>query len=61
MDAIRLRTIEEVADTLRVSATTVYQLAQQGKLRGNRVGRQWRFTDEQIREYLESTRETANA
>lgn len=38
-----LLTAAEVADRLRLPLSTVYYLAKEGKLRGFRVGRSWRF------------------
>jgi excisionase family DNA binding protein len=55
MEKITVRTIGEVAEILKVGETVVYGLAQSGKLQGSKVGRQWRFTDEQIRAYLKNT------
>ncbi len=36
-------TPKEIADLLKVSETTVYNLARAGKLGGFRVGSSWRF------------------
>jgi excisionase family DNA binding protein len=40
--------LQEVADYLKVSVTTVYRMAQQGRIPGIKVGRQWRFRQEDI-------------
>ena len=45
-------TIEEVSEYLRVPRSTVYRLAKNGKLGGVKVGRHWRFLEEQILNYL---------
>jgi len=47
-----LMTLEEVADYLRVTKTTVYRLLRQGKIPANKVGRQWRFDKTLIDEWL---------
>ncbi|NLJ61599.1 MAG: helix-turn-helix domain-containing protein [Firmicutes bacterium] len=39
---------EEVADLLRVSNQTVYNLARSGKLPAAKVGREWRFRRDEI-------------
>jgi excisionase family DNA binding protein len=36
-------TIEETAEYLKIPVSTVYRLAQQGRIPANKVGRQWRF------------------
>lgn len=36
-------TIEELAEYLKISKSTLYKLAQDGKLPGQKVGRHWRF------------------
>ncbi len=40
--------IEKVAKRLSVNPTTVYRLAQKGRLPGFKVGSQWRFSLEQL-------------
>lgn len=45
--------IEEVADLLRVSNQTVYNLVKSGKLPATKVGREWRFSRTKILELLE--------
>jgi len=47
-----LMTLEEVADYLRVTKTTVYRLLRQGKIPANKVGRQWRFDKTSIDKWL---------
>lgn len=36
-------TIEELAAYLKLSKSTLYKLAQEGKVPGQKVGRHWRF------------------
>ncbi len=38
-----IMTIEEVAEYLRVPVSSLYKLAQQGKIPASKVGRHWRF------------------
>ena len=42
-------TLVETASMLRVSENTIYRMARRGDLEGTKVGRQWRFTDDSIR------------
>lgn len=42
-------TLVETATMLRVSENTIYRMARRGDLEGTKVGRQWRFTDDSIK------------
>lgn len=46
-------TIDELADYLRIPKSTLYKLAQEGKVPGQKVGRHWRFRKEAIDRWLE--------
>jgi len=46
-----LMTARDVASHLRMHVITVYRLAQQGKIPGFKVGRQWRFQRDVIDEW----------
>ena len=48
----RVMTIGEVSEYLRIPISTVYSLAQKGKLKGVKAGRHWRFLEEEIVNYL---------
>jgi len=61
MDRISVHKVEDVARILQISKTSVYQLAQSGALKGKKTPGGWRFTDNNIREYLESEKEVAAA
>ena len=45
-------TVEEVAERFGVNITTVYRLAQQGRLPGFKVGNQWRFSEARLEEWV---------
>ena len=45
-------TVEEVADRFGVNPTTVYRLAQQGKLPSFKIGGQWRFSQEALEKWV---------
>ena len=47
-----IMTIEEVADYLRVPVSSLYKLAQQGKIPASKVGRHWRFRREFIDRWI---------
>jgi len=48
-------TIEELASYLKVSKSTLYKLAQEGKVPSQKVGRHWRFRKETIDRWLDET------
>ena len=48
----RLLTATEVADLMRVSRMTVYRLIKTGEMPSLRVGRGYRFREEDVQEYL---------
>jgi len=45
-------TVEEVADYLRIPQSSVYRLAQKGKIPCQKVGRRWRFLHQAIDDWL---------
>ena len=47
-----IMTVEEVAAYLRISAPTVYRLAQEHKIPGAKIGGQWRFRKEDVYNFL---------
>jgi len=42
-DSSDIMTIEDVADFLRIPVSSVYKLAQSGKIPVTKIGRHWRF------------------
>jgi excisionase family DNA binding protein len=50
-----LKSPDEVAAYLAVSVLRVYRLLREGRLRGHKVGGQWRIPDDAVREYLEES------
>jgi len=48
--ANEIMTVEQLAKYLNVVVTTIYKLANDGKIPGTKVGNQWRFRKEKIDE-----------
>ena len=46
-------TIDDLAKYLQVSKSSLYKLAQEGKVPGQKVGRHWRFRKEAIDRWLD--------
>lgn len=51
-DSDSVMTIEDLALYLKLSKSTLYKLAVQGKLPGQKVGRHWRFHRDSIDAWL---------
>lgn len=49
-------TINELSKYLKISRSTLYKLAQEGKLPAQKVGRHWRFHREAVDEWLGKSR-----
>lgn len=45
-------TIDDLSSYLKVSKSTLYRLAQRGKVPGQKVGRHWRFHKEAVDRWL---------
>ena len=45
-------TVQEAADLLRIPRSTVYKLAQVGKIPAQKVGRHWRFHRTTIEKWI---------
>lgn len=52
-------TIDELAVYLKIAKSTLYKLAQEGKLPGQKVGRHWRFRKETIDRWLDEQQQGA--
>lgn len=49
-----IMTVKEVSEYLRLAESTVYKLAQEGKLPGRKIGGAWRFSREGIDQWFSS-------
>jgi excisionase family DNA binding protein len=47
-----LLTVDEVAELLRTSRATVYNLARQGRIPGAQIGKSWRFNRKAIEKWM---------
>lgn len=45
-------TLEELANYLKISKSTVYKLTQEGRIPGQKLGKQWRFGKQAIDDWL---------
>lgn len=49
-----LLNVEDVADQLKVSKQTVYNMLKDGRLQATKVGREWRFLDSDIKRLIQA-------
>ena len=52
MEELRIYTVKEVADLLKVSKMTISRYIQTGKLKSSKLGRMYRITDDDLRKFL---------
>jgi len=48
----KVMTVQEVSAYLKIPVSTLYELTRKGKLKGVKVGRQWRYLEADIRAFL---------
>jgi len=48
----KLLTVDELSAYLKIPKPTVYYLAQTGRIPASKVGRHWRFDEEEIKKWL---------
>lgn len=53
----KLLTLKEVQEILQLSQRTVFRLIDQEKLKGFKVGREWRFEESDIDDFIQRQRE----
>ncbi len=51
--------MEEVAELLRVSNQTIYNMIKDGRLNASKIGREWRFPKSQIMGVMEHGRKSS--
>jgi len=49
-------TLEQIAEYLQMSTSSIYKMAQAGKIPAYKVGRQWRFKKEEIDQWVEKNK-----
>ena len=56
----RIMTIQEVSAYLKIPASTLYGLTKKGKIRGIKIGKHWRFLEEDIHAFLHGLCQNSN-
>lgn len=49
-------TAEEVADILKLQLSTIRNYLAQGKMKGAKIGKSWRITEEDLKEFINDRR-----
>jgi excisionase family DNA binding protein len=49
-------TLEQIAEYLQMSTSSIYKMSQAGKIPAYKVGRQWRFNREEIDKWVEKNK-----
>jgi len=50
---LKIYTIHQVAEILQMPVETIYKHLRAGKLKGAKLGKHWRISDEKLKEYLD--------
>ena len=56
----KILTAQEVSDFLKIPLSTLYGLTKQGKLKAVKVGKHWRYTEGDVRRFLENPASVKN-
>ncbi len=51
---VDLLTVRQVQDILQVDRITIYRMLQDGRLRGSKIGQQWRFTRHEVERLIKT-------
>jgi excisionase family DNA binding protein len=57
---VKLLNVKQVQDVLGISERTVFRFIKIGELKGFKVGREWRFEESDIEEYIQRQRKKAD-
>ena len=52
MSDLRIYTLKEVADILKVTRRSIYNYIKEGKLKAVKIGREWRVTEDALKAFL---------
>ena len=51
---MKIYTVEEVADLLKIKPTTVRAMLRDNELNGFKAGKAWRVTEDDLKKYIQS-------
>ena len=50
-------TLDDLEDYLKIPKSTLYRLAREGRLPGHKIGRAWRFHQNEVDEWIKAGRQ----
>lgn len=53
MDNIKVYTIQEISDLLKVTIRTLYTYIKNGRLKANKIGGKWIVTEQDLKDFIE--------
>jgi excisionase family DNA binding protein len=56
MGDLKVYTANEVCELLKITKRTLYRYVEDGSITGFRAGRQYRFTEDDIKDFIEARR-----
>ncbi len=58
---IKLNSAQHVADLMGIKVDTLYRYARSGRIRGMKIGKAWKFSDNDLQDFLQDHRHVAPA
>lgn len=52
MESIKVYTLKEVAEIVKIKERTLYHYLKTGKLKGVKIGRRWRISEDNLKAFL---------
>lgn len=53
MNDIKVYTVNDIMDLLKISRRTLYTYIKDEKIKGNKIGNKWIFTEQQVKDFIE--------
>ena len=57
MNDIKVYTVNDIMDLLKISRRTLYTYIKDEKIKGNKIGNKWIFTEQQVKDFIEGKTE----
>lgn len=57
-EPIRVYTLDEVAEALKITRRTLYTYVKEGKLKAVKIGREWRVSEAALQDFINKGTET---
>lgn len=57
MNDIKVYTVNDIMDLLKISRKTLYTYIKDEKIKGNKIGNKWIFTEQQVKDFIKGKTE----